>query len=136
MDDTRPLIHRLVDCIGEEAVLRFLDAFAGQRIYIPRNVLAGGKIALAVGTTAAAALAADFGGEDMEVPSSKPWRAHVMRERDGASANQIARALGVTRATAKRYVSGTGGPPAAPTIRTDPRQIALFAEPQGRTGRG
>jgi hypothetical protein len=88
-------LHWLSDAIGAVALLRLIELHGGCRIYVPREVNQGTKLAREIGLAPARALSALRGGEGFRVPLARVWRVSVYRTR-GDSYGQIARRLGVT----------------------------------------
>ena len=89
---------------GSSAARRLTNKFAGRRVYVPENPVAGDHLARAIGLSAALRLARVFGGERIPIPAD-PNRAQrrerilLMRQR-GFSISTIAGALRVS----ERYV--------------------------------
>jgi hypothetical protein len=103
----------LVEVIGEEATLLLLEARGGTRAYIPATIPAGHWLALAIGPEAAALLAAHLatgrGGGAVELPLGRGGGAALRRRRihaglrAGRTANAIARELGLSVRTVRRW---------------------------------
>ena len=94
----------LTSLIGDHAALLLIEAHGGTRLYIARR---GDALATVIGAQAAAALAAELGGEYLKVPTAKFWRARVYRAR-GMSYALIARRLGATESSVWRWLNAGG----------------------------
>lgn len=106
MTDPRPPaeLARFVKVIGDEATLALIEAHGGLVIHIPRFVWPETVLTRSIGTAAAEALAAEYGGEKLRIPIAKNWRARVYRRR-GETIAAIARRLSVGENTVYDYVS-------------------------------
>nr|WP_298797460.1 hypothetical protein [uncultured Acetobacter sp.] len=87
-------ISWLVDAVGEEAALEFIEANAGKRLYIPQNPN-DCLLAELYGPELARAVCQYRGGEQYQVPLVKAWRVHVLANR-GLNSNEIAVRTGLT----------------------------------------
>lgn len=103
MAELPPEIARLIDMIGEEATLRFVEAHGGTRVHIRLGRTSRNGLADLLGAAAASALAEAFGGEYLRVPLAKRWRAQHYR-RQGLSYAAIARRLGCSDVTVWEYL--------------------------------
>lgn len=136
-DDRRGWLEEFRIDLGDEAADQICAAAGGQRRYIPRTACAG-WILHAAGADAEQWLAERFGGEELHIPLLETVR-QVERRRqmgivaaaEGASANELARRLGVNRRTVQRLrealraqASGEEMEGAGPQ-RPDPRQLDL-----------
>jgi hypothetical protein len=109
-------LAHLVRLIGADAMLRLIEARGGTRLYVPQVPDDASPIAADIGLEAARALAREYGGETIKVPTCKVWRARVYHAR-GLSYAKIARRLGCTESTVWRLLA-----PAA----TRATQLSLF----------
>ena len=76
-----PEIRRFADLIGPERTLDLLENFAGQRIYVPRQVVGDTTLATALGVEAARIISAEYGGDYLKVPIAREWRVLVYKSR-------------------------------------------------------
>ena len=106
-----------IEALGLEDALRFLEAFGGSEIYIATDPKSRSSVAALVGYPKAKALAAIADRLQRRVPLAKQWRARVYHSL-GLKNAQIARRLGVTDVTVRRYLADL------PT--GDPDQLTLF----------
>nr|WP_298796070.1 hypothetical protein [uncultured Acetobacter sp.] len=84
----------LVDAVGENAALEFIDGNAGKRLKIPRSA-ENCQLAEIYGLPLAQALVDTYYGSDYQVPLVRAWRAHLLAGR-GCSSNEIATRLGTS----------------------------------------
>ena len=103
----------IVEVIGEAATLKLIEARGGTRLFLRRGEQQEQLVA-EIGARAAKQLGAHFTGEQLKVPTAKPWRARVYRAR-GWSYARIALALGTTETSVWRMLHATG----------DTRQLTL-----------
>ncbi len=109
-----PLIYRqIAEAAGLEAVRGLAEARAGQRIYIPKTPECNSWLIEAMGETGAAALCSLYRGEAIDLPAN-PFDENSLQARArriaqaidaGLSANEIARAEGVTRRTVMEHAA-------------------------------
>jgi hypothetical protein len=117
------VMAEIVEVIGEEATLKLVARYGGQRIHIPGKVTPFHPIAEAIGYEAAVSLARRFDGTDVDVPlgpngaynrSMREQRETLARlNREGRSANAVAAEAGVNRRTVFRHRA---------RLRPDPNQ--------------
>lgn len=100
----------LQELIGEDALVRLADAFAGTRLYIPHAIAADHPIAQAIGVEAAAALSRRLAPDVIRVPLAREPRARHYR-RTGMTNAQIATRLGITEPGVNRLFARIGEPP-------------------------
>jgi hypothetical protein len=125
------LIQELVDCIGEDAVVRLVLRLGGLRVRVPKTATPDHHLTLVVGPEAAHSLARVFGGEQIEIPQAAGWRAEMVRRRiaelsrQGLGTGAIARRLGMTQrgvqVAMRRRRTASGRAPVW-------RQLSLFPE--------
>ena len=118
-------IQFLVDAVGEDAALAFIESTGGQRIYVPAQPL-GSKLAALYGEEIAGALGARWPGEKYEVPIARRWRIQLYAVR-GLTINEICLRTGlgtsaVYDALSKPYLGAT----APRRVWVDERQQSLF----------
>lgn len=65
-DALPPMVRRLLDLVGREAVARLLEE--GGRIYVPPQPAAEHRLTRLVGLSAASKLAEEYGAEWLELP--------------------------------------------------------------------
>ncbi len=85
---------RLIEILGDEKTLLFLEHYAGRPTYIPLKLHPDMQLVKLVGLESAQALSDVYGGEHMPVPLVKEWRA-LQYKAQGMSARTIAGKLGV-----------------------------------------
>lgn len=121
-----PQIKWLVDAIGEEAALGFLDSNGGRRIWVPTKAR-GSKFARLYGEDIAAALSAHCGGNHYDVPLCREWRT-MLFYCQGMSISDIAFRLGCSRSAVIRILGGRTRKIICRREQSmsDNRQMALF----------
>lgn len=82
---------QLLSLLGEEGYIRLLEAHGGVLTYVPHRVDRT-KLADEIGLDHARALSEEYGGDYLQVPVSRAFRAHFYR-RAGMTLKQIARRL-------------------------------------------
>ncbi|OUI99540.1 hypothetical protein [Acetobacter cibinongensis] len=87
-------ISWLVDAVGEDAALEFVEANAGKRLYIP-NQANGSVLEEMHGSDVATAVCRYRGGEQYQVPMARNWRVAMLAKR-GFNNNDIAARTGLT----------------------------------------
>lgn len=97
----------LTAAIGADATLRLIEAHAGTRVYVPKQVNQGSAARLGLSLTAARALSGRFGGEHILVPIARAWRVRVYRSA-GLTYPAIARRLGITERAVGRILTDAG----------------------------
>lgn len=108
-------LRAIVSLIGDEAALKLVETYGGQRIQVPARATASCALARAVGLTAARALVTEFRGTKLAVPLCKRWRILHLRAR-GLSYAAIARELTVSEATVHQTLQAHGRTGAQPTL--------------------
>ncbi|NIX75404.1 hypothetical protein [Microvirga terricola] len=98
-----PAVQRLIDLIGEEKILAFIEHFAGQRIYVPRSISEQAEITTIVGAEAALALATEYGGGYLTVPVAREWRVLVYKSQN-LSYRYIAKRAGTSEGNVWRIL--------------------------------
>ncbi|OUJ17074.1 hypothetical protein [Acetobacter sp. DsW_063] len=116
-------ISWLVDAVGDDVALQFLESCAGQRLTVPMKA-DGSRLASLYGEDVARAICARHGGLHWFVPTCKSWRvAHYARM--GMTVNEMAQRAGITfQGVHALLKSGGGRPPRERSV--DPRQPDLF----------
>ena len=117
----------LVEAVGEDAALAFIEAAGGQRLYVPAQG-AGSRLAAVYGEGIATALSARFPGEKYEVPIARKWRIALLAAR-GLTVNEICQRVGLGKSAvydvlSRPYDDGGGKP--ARTRWVDERQLPLL----------
>lgn len=85
----------LTEPLGTEGALALIEARGGTRFYVPADPPSGCQLVSMVGPDAAMRLAHWKGGEWVNVPLARAWRARIYRVR-GDSFAEIALRLGLT----------------------------------------
>ncbi|TNJ40478.1 helix-turn-helix domain-containing protein [Phaeobacter sp. B1627] len=111
-------VEPFVDALGFEDALRFLDAFGGTEVYIPKNPKGRGEVEKLLGREKAKMLAGQMHRIPARIPTAKAWRARAHRSK-GLPVVEIARILGVTDFSVRRYLRWVTPP-------SDPDQPGLF----------
>ena len=99
------VLREIAETCGLGAALSLLQAYGGQRIYVPARCPDGHRLVRLLGREAADALAAAFGPGPLDLPrhARAGYAARVAETHRltaaGQSANQIARSQDVTRRT-------------------------------------
>lgn len=88
-------ISWLVDAVGEDAALEFIDGNAGRRLKMPRQVDGSYLVDLYGRDLAQALVDRNYGNNDYQVPVLRGWRAHMLAKR-GCCNNEIASRLGTS----------------------------------------
>lgn len=88
-------IAHVAERIGGEATFILLERRGGSRLYIPKTVNEGRRLAREFGLEVARALSEWRGGDYLKVPLCRFWRIRIWR-RCGASISVIARHFGIT----------------------------------------
>ena len=105
---TGDTLGTLIRIIGREGAFRFVEAFAGENIYIPVRCTKTSRIVAAIGVELATVLgASELGMGKIKVPVARLWRIVEHRQR-GASISQIARATGASHSAISRAVHDAG----------------------------
>lgn len=104
-----PLLNRVAAIAGVRAALILGREKGCQTVYVPRQVAARHWLAQMVGLDAAKAIAAEFGGQKLDIPPAlvgekrRRRRAIADMNRSGYSINRITKSLGVARSTVKDH---------------------------------
>lgn len=120
----------LVERVGQDAALQFIECAAGRRLFIPK-VAAGSRLAMLYGDAIADALSDQYGGNKYEVPSARDWRIRIYALM-GLTNDEIAQRSGVSYSgTVKilaraQTVSERAARIARRTRHSDPDQLPLF----------
>ena len=96
------VLAELVELIGDRAVHRLCDQWAGRELYIPHAPGPDHRLAI-VGRDAASLLGRIYGGATITVPMAKQWRA-VRLLLEGRSIAATAAAVGVHERSVFRYM--------------------------------
>ena len=110
-----------VDALGEADAIRFLLAFGGAELYVPRDPKGQSRVARELGLDVARKLSEAQDRLPRRVPTAKPWIARFLRSREGLSVAEIARRLHTSDVTVRKYLNGDDPAPVH-----DPRQARLF----------
>lgn len=97
-------IKFLVDAVGVENTLSFIDGVGGRRIWVPANSK-NSKCAQVYGEDIAAALSEEYGGNHYDVPLAREWRA-LLFYCQGLTMSDIASRLGCSRSAVVRIIGG------------------------------
>lgn len=87
--------HRIHQLIGDDAFLRLVEKFGGNRIYVSRKNVDGNLLGDVLDQEAIESLIDEYGGLHMRVPIAREFRALHYREQ-GLSNRKIAARLGMT----------------------------------------
>lgn len=132
IDDALPEpLQRIVEELGEAAMLKLVHAFGGERVHIPDTVRPQSRLAKELGQELGQKIATLFGGgAEITVPLGPASSEAQMRRaiakllRQDLSTNEIVRRLRCHEVTVRRMRArlklGSG----------DPRQVDLFAGPK------
>ena len=110
-----------VDALGEADAIRFLLAFGGAELYVPRDPKGQSRVARELGIDVARRLSEVADRLPRRVPTAKPWIARHLSATRGLPVAEIARILHTSDVTVRKYLNGD-----APTPFSDPRQARLF----------
>jgi DNA-binding NarL/FixJ family response regulator len=128
--DLPPVLAEVAEVAGVTAALQLAHAKGGSQAYIPKpeNLTPDHWLVEAVGDIAARAIAERMGGGHCGIPlgplngmRSKVWRAIQEGIKEGKSAHEIARLIGVHHRTVRRHRNGHSG-----IGSDDPSQGKLF----------
>ena len=96
----------IINVAGRDAAMRVAELKGGEQAYIPRTICAGHWLAKAIGLSNAAAIAAEFGGCRVDIPTDSVRRRHaaiVELFGRGLNVSQVARELKINVRTARRH---------------------------------
>ncbi|QHI96025.1 hypothetical protein GT348_07075 [Aristophania vespae] len=96
-------ISWLSDVVGEESCFMFIEAMAGQKIWVPRLRVEQSSLARSWGISLARCLSERYGGEQWQVPMLKAWRVRKLALK-GLSNNEIIARVGVGRSYIKNVL--------------------------------
>jgi hypothetical protein len=65
------LIDRLAERIGYQSTARLIRAFSGRRLYVPQSIDEEHPIRWVIGASQAEALAAEYGGQYLDLPDER-----------------------------------------------------------------
>lgn len=114
----------LVEAVGEDEALAFIEGVAGQRLVIPRNA-DGSRFETLYGSDIARAVCEMFGGVMWEVPTVKGWRARILARR-GLTDNEIAIRCGINYRSVRRLLERGDQVARRRVCNQDDRQTSLF----------
>ncbi|GAD26443.1 hypothetical protein NBRC3257_1442 [Gluconobacter thailandicus NBRC 3257] len=119
-------IKWLVNAVGEDVALAFVESMGGRRVWVPRK-WAGSNFAEYHGEEIAAVMSAQYGGEHYDVPLCREWRA-MMLYCQGIPLSDIAFRVGCSRSAIIRILGGRTRKIVAKREQSqqDVRQFALF----------
>ena len=100
-------IHWLTRIVGAAAALRMIEAHAGTRVYVPKDINQNSAARLALPLHEARRLGEAFGGEHILVPIARAWRVRIYRQA-GMTYPVIARKLGITDRAVGRILTEAG----------------------------
>lgn len=118
-------IRFLADVVGEATSFAFIEAHAGQKIWVPRVRVDNSHLARSWGVDAARCLAERFGGDQYQVPMLKVWRVRRLALM-GYSHNDIVVRVGVSRAMIHSVLYSLQDAVRAARMVPDERQLNLF----------
>ena len=121
------LEDELLALLGAEDFIRLVEAYGGERRYIPKSET-GTEISGKLGEGVAAQLAKRFGGDELSIPLARGFRARQYRA-DRLNNREIAKRLGISVNGVEKLFRRR--PAARPPRRrqADPRQTDLFGSP-------
>lgn len=102
--ETPPQAQRLVELIGVEMTLKLMNLHGGSRVFVPLRAKPGQRLARELSPEAEAALVDEFGGNNLDVPLCKTWRARIYRSR-GMTHRDIALALGCNERSVREWLA-------------------------------
>ncbi|MCH4024020.1 MAG: hypothetical protein LKH33_10440 [Acetobacter sp.] len=118
-------ISWLIDAVGEDEALRFIETVGGQRLIVPMNS-SGSNLEKCWGPVIAEGLCDRFGGTAWFVPVARPWRVGLY-SRMGMTINEITVRAGVSySAVVKLRSAGRTASGRRAARPVDERQTALF----------
>ncbi|GAN60108.1 hypothetical protein ACI01nite_26520 [Acetobacter cibinongensis] len=97
-------IKFLVNAVGVESTLSFIDSVGGRRIWVP-TTSKNSRCAQVYGDDIAAALSDEYGGSHYDVPLAREWRALLFYSQ-GMTMSDIASRLGCSRSAVVRIIGG------------------------------
>ncbi|MXV35820.1 MULTISPECIES: hypothetical protein [unclassified Saccharibacter] len=118
-------IRFLADVVGEAVTFAFVEAHAGQKLWVPRVRVDTSNLARSWGVDVARCLSEHFGGEKYQVPMLKAWRVRRLALM-GYSYNDIVVRVGVSHATLHNFLFTLQDAVRAARIVPDERQLSLF----------
>lgn len=89
-------VRWISDEVGEPLTFSFIEACAGQKIWVPAVRIENSNLARTWGPELAACLSSRYGGDQYGVPMLRSWRVRKLALA-GLSHNEIAVRVGVTR---------------------------------------
>lgn len=120
-------IQPYVEVLGVEGAIRFLLAFGGAEMYVPRTPKGRSRLAKMFGLEKARALAIAAEHLPRRVPTAKPWIAQVWAAQ-GRSVADSARTLHVTDVTVRGWLKRPHEAAAStrPSRPVEERQLRLI----------
>lgn len=97
------ILHDLVDLIGHRQAIELLRAWGGRRLKVPADVHEDHALVLTVGWEAARAIAAQYGGTDLDLPAERNYLVDVRNDaiasgfRELRSISWLSQTYGVSR---------------------------------------
>lgn len=74
------ILHDLVELIGHRQAIELLRAWGGRRLKVPAEVHEDHALVLTVGWEAARAIAAQYGGTDLDLPAERNYLVDVRND--------------------------------------------------------
>jgi hypothetical protein len=109
VDMMPPLIQRIAALTTPALAIKFARTYGGQKVYVPRKIYSAHPLVKCLGWSAAQRVSAEFGTEELIVPSASVYLtwldARVLRAW-GLSQPDIARRLGITLRHVGRLLAG------------------------------
>lgn len=115
----------IADAVGESLTFSFVEACAGQKLWVPAIRVETSNLARTWGAELAQCLSDRYGGEHYAVPMLKSWRIRKLALQ-GLSHNEIVVRVGVSRPQIHSVLYGIRAAVAARRQIVDERQLPLF----------
>lgn len=126
--DTVPVpveVSWIADAVGEQLTFSFVEACAGQKLWVPAVRVQTSNLARTWGAELAQCLSDRYGGEHYAVPMLKSWRIRKLAMM-GLSHNDIVVRVGVSRPQIHSVLYGIRAALSSRRRIVDERQLPLF----------